>query len=190
MSNPLIKPGGWPADVATITAAEGQQLDEAQAASLDGATGGNYEPTADINVTDGAGGAFGNIDVHGQLHFKGDGDPRSTYKVSDDITATNNQLIGISGGQIRKFADTSGVPALSHDMVNTGATKGDWIKLIKPNYGGVSNLTIYKSGSGFTGAANVIVVLLPGTHATAKLYFDGTDWKLGPYAGASAGQAA
>jgi len=187
MGNPLIKPGGWPADVATLTGSEAQQLDEAQAASLDGSGGGSYEPTADINVTDGAGGAFGDIDVHGQIHFKGDDDPRSTYKVSSDITVTNNQDFGISGGQYRRFVDHSGEPAKDHRMSNTGAIAGDWIEFIRPA-GGTSAINLRVDGVDY---AQPIIASLPGVHSTATIYFTGTDWALAMYGGGtSAGPAA
>lgn len=186
MGNPLIKPGGWPADVATLTGSEAQQLDEAQAASLDGSSGGSYEPTADINITDGAGGAFGDIDVHGQMHYKGDNDPRSTYKVSPDISTTDNQDLSISGGQFRRF-EIPIAGARNHRMINAGAVAGDWIEFIRPSdSGGTVNLRI--DGPDY---AQPIIASLPGVHSTATLYFTGSDWALAMYGGGtSAGPAA
>lgn len=165
------------ADVSTITEAQINAIQDDAAAAIDGTAGGSYTPTGDIDITDGAGGAFGDIDVHGQIHLNTVAS-RLTFKFGT-LPTTDNQSIGIaSGGQILLMDDSNLTGTRDHDMDNTGALLGDFVIIGQTN-GMVDVVTIRRPGSGWAGAA--IVTFTTVLHGFAMLYFDGTNWRLGPY---------
>ncbi len=176
MTFPRAKAAGWTDRINVVTAAELEVIDQNQSDAIDAAAGGTYTPAGDINITDGAGGALGDIDVHGQLDFKSGTNPRATL-LQDSLPNTNNQDIGISsGGQILLF--TAAGAGRDHDMDNTGATAGDLMVIIS-TAAQVGNVVIHKDGSGYAGAA--IVTFAAAAHCAALLYYDGADWRLGPF---------
>lgn len=174
----LVKPEGFIRGVSTLTAAEADALDQGQANGIDGSAGGSYSPTADINISDAAGGGLGNVVVRGLLQFKAGTNPREAVKPGS-LPVTDNQDIGIaSGGQILRFEDHTGQPAKHHDMDNTGAVAGDWVRIIRTNTG-ANSIFIHKDGSGYAG--NTIVEMTAGGLRTCMLYYDGSVWRLGMY---------
>lgn len=143
--------------------------------------GVSFFPIADINVTDVAGGAFGDIDVHGQMRLKGG---RETLRPGT-VTNANNQTLKIVGaasglqGQLRRIQPylVSSAPR-QHQIQNLYATKGDWMILIQ-DLTSLANVELYIDGSLPTPpAGNLIVTLGTTAHCAAKIYFDGSEWKL------------
>jgi hypothetical protein len=180
-----IKPAGLQADRDTITAAEADTLDTSIADGLDIVGGDNVTPTADINIEDTNGGAFGRVVVLTQLRFKAGTAPRVTYKTGTIAADPDGQDIGIVKGQVLFFEDHTGIPQRDHDMDNTGATAGDFIRFIRDNTG--ANAIILWN-DGHTGA---IVTLNAGAARACTLYFDGSAWRLGTHSpGCTPGAAA
>jgi hypothetical protein len=163
-------------DVSTITAAQATSLDGNIVNAIDMVGGGTLALTNDINITDGSGGAFGDIDVHGYVQFKisAGSAPRTTWNTGT-IPVTNSQNIGITYGQVLFFADHTGQGQKDHDMDNTGAAEGDWITFIRDNTG-INAIVLWDDGH--TGA---IVTLAALAHRACTLFFDGTAWRLGTF---------
>jgi hypothetical protein len=159
------------------------ELDIFQSQAVDGAAGGSYTPTADINIYNECGGYLSAAHVHEQMHFKGAGSPRTRWNYGT-LPNADNQDIGISsGGQLLRFEAPGGNH--DHDMDATGAVAGDWLVLQRAN--NANTITIRRDGSGYAGPNN-IVQFAAAAFGTAYLYFDGTNWRLGLYhGGATAG---
>lgn len=182
-------PGGWTDGTDGPTPKQLHHMQVNVSRALDGEGGGSYTPIGPINISDnaGAGGALGNVDVHGLMLFS------SVARVAlkpGSLPNTDNQTLGIaSGGQILRFVPSAAVR--QHQMDNAGATPGDWIIFIS-TAGSGNTLSLYKAGAapGYA-AGDLIVQCAAGAHVCALLYFDGTDWRLGEHspaalAGASA----
>jgi hypothetical protein len=172
---PIVLPEGFTPGISTLFQEAINRIDRYQARGFDTAAGGSYTPTQDIQVSGANGGGFGTVQVHEQLHFKGDDFARLTL-TAGTLPNLNNQDIGIaSGAQLLRFVAPGGV--YSHDMDNTGAVLGDFLMLQRvanPN-----TITIHKDGSSYAGP---FIVQFPSNQfCSAMLYFDGTDWRLGMY---------
>jgi len=142
--------------------------------------GGNLLPLSDINISDTNGGALGNIDVHRQLRVIG----RETLRYGI-VTNASGQTLKITGassalqGQIRRINPylVSSAPR-QHQVQNFGATKGDWMILIQGSVS-IANVELYIDGSLPTPpAGNLIATLGTTVHCAAKIYFDGSEWRL------------
>ncbi len=183
------KLGGWIAGTDKLKPKQLSHMSRNLSLALDGAAGGSYFPTGDINITDGAGGSFGAIDVLGKLWFHNGTDPRMTL-LTGTVPDVINQTLGItSGGQILRCVATT-VAIHQHELTNTGAAAGDWIVFISP-VGSAFNTELYVDGAGpgYAGA-DLIVTMAAGGHSYAWCYHDGTDWRLSLRGNAAPGAAA
>jgi len=150
-----------------------------------GERGGDFLPISDISVTDGAGGAFGNIDVHGRIRFKSSA--RETLRVGK-ITNATPQFINVVGessllqGQVRRIDPyLGGAFTRQFEMKNNGATKGDWMIIIQ-DATSLSDVDIFVNGSAGTWApSDIIVTLGIAIHCAVELYFDGSEWRLSDF---------
>jgi hypothetical protein len=152
------------------------------AKALDGTAGGSYYPVGPISVTDGSGGAFNDIDVHGEVSSgRAAASAWRTIWQTGTLTNATRQTLGVtSGGQILRFQAAAG--AVEHELTNTGAEAGDWIMFVHTS-ASVGNCDLHQDGAAGGGwlPATVIVTLAGGAHAAAIIQHDGLDWRLADY---------
>jgi len=173
MTIALVKPGGWTQDIDILSANQANTLDAEQQKLLDGAAGGVYTPTSDIDLR------IGSSTVNKQVHFKTGSSgkfPRLTLRHSSAVNVTD-QTFGVTSGQIIRFVTPVGLK--QHQMSVANAIAGDFIMFVSPATS-VSNVEIHIAGSspGYGVPGNVIVTLLNGFHAAAILHYDGAQWRL------------
>jgi len=165
-------------DVTSVTSTEMNALDANQALAIDGAGGGTYTPSSNLEITDGSGGSIGDLKVTARLRFQSGTNPRMTFKRGTTIADTDSQTLSVASGQFIDITDATGLR--QHFLSNTLAQAGDFITL-RHSSGGGSNVEFYKDGGTVGVAADRIVTLVGGSHCTATVYHDGTDWRLGLY---------
>ena len=212
-----VKPAGWTDDIDTITAAELNALDINITRAIDGNAGGSYSPSANINVTDGSGGGFGNMDFRGASIVRSGGtitmQSGSTHAIASGATMTMSGTQNIPSGGRMTFASGSlhelSVGAniadgagLTLDGLNGEVRRFDapgalrQHQMIAAAAVGRKALFIRDTAGAFDieiwspGLVDVIVTLPASTWASALVYDTGATWRLLHTSGGTPGAGA
>lgn len=212
-----VKPAGWTDDIDTITAAELNALDINITRAIDGNAGGSYSPSANINVTDGSGGGFGNMDFRGASIVRSGGtitmQSGSTHAIASGATMTMSGTQNIPSGGRMTFASGSlhelsvGADIPGNSDATIDGLNGEVRRFGEPTAlrtyemiaaaaVGRKLLVIRDTAGAFDiniwnpGQVDVIVTLPMSTWASALLYDTGSTWRLLHHAGGVPGAGA